>query len=236
MSKHLEQKLEDYYTQTADWYDAAQIHSDDEHGYALMILRGILAGKGYRSLLDVGCGTGRAMGYLQQTELELEMVGIEPVEALRQMAIAKGIRPEQLLAGNGYDLPFADDSVDCVTAFGVLHHVKEPDRVIAEMLRVAKKAVFISDHNIYGWGNSPARLGKQLLRSLLGFQSLKWVMTRGRGYHDTVYDGVFYPFSVFDHLPQIKHHARQVSLISTKDSPVSLYSQASHLAVLALLP
>jgi ubiquinone/menaquinone biosynthesis C-methylase UbiE len=234
MPKPSEQKLEDYYTQTANGYDAAQIHTDDEHSYALMILRGILAEKGYRSLLDVGCGTGRAIDYLRRTELRLDLLGIEPVAALRQMAIAKGIRPEQLLIGNGYELPFADHSIDCVTAFGVLHHVEEPDRVIAEMLRVAKKAVFISDHNIYGWGNSPARLGKQLLRRL-GFQTLKWVMTRGRGYHDTDYDGVFYPFSVFDHLPQIRHHACQVSLISTKNSPVSLYSQASHLAVLALL-
>jgi SAM-dependent methyltransferase len=235
MSESLEQRLHEYYTQTADGYDEAQIHEGDEHSYALMMLRGVLMEKRYQSLLDVGCGTGRTLSALQQSSLPMQLWGIEPVEALRRIAITKGLDSKLILEGSGYALPFADRSIDCVTAFGVLHHVEEPQRVIAEMLRVAKKAIFVSDHNIYGMGSLPTRFGKQMLRSLLGFRSLRFVMTKGRGYHDTNYDGIFYPFSVFEHLEQIKNQTRQMSLISTKGSPVRLYSQASHVAVMAFL-
>jgi hypothetical protein len=51
---------------------------------------------------------------------------------------------------------YADGAFDVVTAFAVLHHVRRHGRVISEMLRVARRAIFISDTNNYGRG--PHRL------------------------------------------------------------------------------
>lgn len=235
MFQNLSQRQQEYYTKTATSYDHAQIHQDDEHQNALMFLRGAIAEKQYESLLDVGCGTGRALVYLQSACPALRTVGVEPVQALRQVALEKGLAEHQLIAGDGYHLPFDDQSFDCVSAFGVLHHIEQPEQVISEMFRVAKRAVFISDHNIYGWGSFFTRLGKQTIRRVLGLQILKLILTQGKGYHDTTYDGIFYPFSLFDHLPRIQQSARQSFVISTKGSPIDLYSEASHIAVLAKL-
>ena len=33
---------------------------------------------------------------------------------------------------------------------GVLHRVREPDKVVSEMVRLAGRAVFLSEHNIVG--------------------------------------------------------------------------------------
>jgi hypothetical protein len=38
-----------------------------------------------------------------------------------------------------------------------MHHADHPDRVIAEMFRVAWKGVLIRDHNNYAFGGSLAR-------------------------------------------------------------------------------
>jgi len=228
-----EKKLEQYYARTAHSYDDSQFHENDEHFKALMFLRGAIAERNYQSLLDVGCGTGRALSYLKTAYPDLHTVGIEPVEELRQQAFAKGFTATEVISGNGQALPFPDKSFDCVVAFGVLHHVEHPEKIIAEIFRVAKKAVFLSDHNIYGWGSAPTRFSKQTARKLLGFQILKLLMTKGLGYHDTDYDGIYYPFSLFEHLPAIANGSKQMSLIATKGSPIHLYSQASHIAVFA---
>jgi ubiquinone/menaquinone biosynthesis C-methylase UbiE len=235
MTKNLPQRSQAYYTQTAANYDSYQLHQDDEHYNALMFLRGAIAEKQYKSLLDVGCGTGRALQYLKAACPTLHTIGVEPVEALRQIALEKGIGAHQMVAGDGYHLPFADHSFDCVSAFGVLHHVEHPEQVIAEMCRVASRAVFISDHNSYGWGSVWTRSAKQWMRKCLGFQLSKLILTGGQGYYDTDYDGIFYPFSLFDHLPQLQQCSNQMLIASTKGSPIHLYSEASHLAVLVKL-
>jgi SAM-dependent methyltransferase len=235
MAENLQKKLDNYYAASASNYDAQQFHVDDEHFNALMFLRGIIEDKKYSSILDVGSGTGRALMYLQAANPSLYLRGVEPVAELRQQAIQKGLSTEQIITGSGYNLPFPDRSFDCVTAFAVLHHVEDPERVIREMLRVAKQAIFISDHNIYGWGSPLSCFVKRLLRKTLGFRGLKLLMTRGSGYHDTDYDGIFFPFSIYDHLPLIASSAHQMLTAATKGKPLHLYSQASHVAVFANL-
>ncbi|MGF1495083.1 MAG: class I SAM-dependent methyltransferase [Microcoleaceae cyanobacterium] len=235
MTDKNDQKLRQYYAKTAHSYDASQLHKNDEHFNALMLLRGIIADKSYQSILDVGSGTGRALTYLKASYPNIHLMGIEPVEELRKQALNKGLKSSEIICGDGYNLPLKDKSFDCVVAFGILHHVEHPNQIISEMFRVASKAVFISDHNIYGWGNKYSRLSKQIIRKFFGFKLLKFFMTKGVGYHDTDYDGIFYPFSLFEHLPIIASHSKQMYLVSTKGIPIHLYSQASHLAVASLL-
>jgi SAM-dependent methyltransferase len=220
------------YAEIAQQYDA--IHGDVEHLVALSALRGMLEYVGVSSVLDVGAGTGRAMRFLQQHRADLRVIGVEPVAELRKVGHEKGIAEANLVEGNGYELQFADESFDLVCEFGMLHHVREPERVIAEMLRVARKAIFLSDSNNFGGGSLPARWVKQTLNALGMWRLTQWVVTGGKGYAITEGDGLFYSYSVFNNLPQIRERCRVVHMMNTLPSGPNLYRSAPHIALLAL--
>jgi ubiquinone/menaquinone biosynthesis C-methylase UbiE len=225
-----------YYAQIAASYDSAfAFDPEDEHFIACSLLTGLASHYQFRTLLDVGCGTGRAIGYLSRSSPMLEILGVEPVKEMRDAAVAAGIPAAQILPGDATALPFPDSHFDCCTAFGVLHHVSNPQRAIREMFRVAGKAVFISDHNIYGMGSPVTRGLKQLFRDLQARWLLRLLLTGGKGYHDTDWDGVFYPFSLVDHLDLIRSLARKTYIFPTRNAGLNIYRQTSHLAVLALI-
>ena len=100
-----ERQQRDYYARTAATYDSE--HGDEpEHALALEWLAGLIRYHGIRSVLDVGSGTGRALLFLKRLP-ELRLQGIEPVEALREAAYAKGVPREELTAG-GYTYRIKD--------------------------------------------------------------------------------------------------------------------------------
>ena len=41
-------------------------------------------------------------------------------------------------------IPLKNNSFDAVCEFAMLHHVPDPDKVVSEMIRVAKNAIFQS--------------------------------------------------------------------------------------------
>ena len=153
-----------YYERTAGEYDALHADTAGEHEVALRYVSNILGLLNAQSVLDVGSGTGRALAYLRDHHPTTELHGIEPVSALIEQAVSRRGLPAGLIRpGSGDALPFADASVDVVCCFGVLHHVRNPSKVIAKMTRVARKAVFISDSNRFGQGSLPGRLVKAAL-------------------------------------------------------------------------
>jgi ubiquinone/menaquinone biosynthesis C-methylase UbiE len=220
------------YTQVAA--DFESLHADIEHIVALSFLTGMLDFAKVKSVLDVGAGTGRAMHFLQHHRPELRIVGVEPVEALRRVAYEKGIPPGSLIEGNGYELPFRDGEFDLVCEVGVLHHVRHPSRVLAEMLRVGAKGIFLSDSNNFGGGSGPGRLLKQSLRALRLWPLVQFVTTRGKGYHITAGDGLHYSYSVFNNLEQIRRVCPRLYMLNTSPAGPNLYRSATHIALLAL--
>jgi hypothetical protein len=116
----------------------------------------------------------------------------------------------------------------------VLHHVPDPRPVVAEMLRVARRAVFIADSNNFGQGPRPARLAKQLLHACGLWPLANLVKTRGRGYIVTEGDGVSYSYSVFSSLPQIRAACDEVHFLNLSNSSPNLYRDAESVALLAL--
>jgi ubiquinone/menaquinone biosynthesis C-methylase UbiE len=94
------------------------------------------------TILDVGCGTG-------QDTLELaravgsrgRVIGIDLSETMLQEARARAaneqLRVEYVLA-DATQLPFADESFDGCQASRILGHLREPERALAEMARVAR--------------------------------------------------------------------------------------------------
>jgi ubiquinone/menaquinone biosynthesis C-methylase UbiE len=203
-----------YYRETAFDYDG--MHGFSEHyvglGHATAYIRALNGS----SVLDTGCGTGLAMRFIQQELPELRVHGNDPSEDLLEVAIqAHGIRAEQLDCVSSESLPYADDSFDVVFETGMLHHVPAPERVIGEMLRVAKRAVFISEPNYYGMGRVGARLAKVGLSRLGLLQSVNRRRRSGHDWYYTEGDGVAWDYSVFDALALIRSACRQVFVIPT---------------------
>src|SRR5205807_1225287 len=77
-------------------------------------------------------------------------------------------------------LPYPDASFDAVVAIGVMHHVPDPSAVVAELVRVARRAVFISDANIYGAGSPASRIFKLALARTGLLRPLNRVRRGGR--------------------------------------------------------
>ena len=102
---------------------------------------------------------------------------------------------EWLTPGDGYRLPFPDASFDIVTEFGVLHHVKRPEVIVGEMLRVARYGVFVSDTNNLGQGRALGRLVKSLFYWSGLWRLLCFIRTRGRGFMYEPNDGLWYYYS-----------------------------------------
>jgi ubiquinone/menaquinone biosynthesis C-methylase UbiE len=189
----------EYYTKTAAVYDDMHAGEGDAHPEVLNNVCALLQVVEPRTLLDVGCGTGRGIYFLREKFPSLSVFGIEPVSALIEQGVQKSRIPLGIaVRGSGYALPFADSSVDVVCSFAILHHVQKPNDVVCEMLRVARKAVLIVDSNRFGQGRWPVRFAKLALYKLNLWPLVNYVKTGGKGYLITEGDGLAYSYSVYD--------------------------------------
>jgi len=226
----------EYYSDTANSYDNLHLSAtiDTEHDFALSFLSGIIKHLSIESILDVGAGTGRALTYIKMNHPNVKVTGIEPVAQLREIGHKKGIEESELIDGNANFINFQDKEFDLVCEFGVLHHVERPNIVINEMLRVSKKAIFLSDSNNFGKGHVWERFLKQGLRFLGLWKSIIFLRTFGKGYFFSDEDGLFYSYSVFNNYKQIRKSCKSVHILNTKDGEQNLYRTASQIGLLGL--
>jgi len=203
-----------YYGSSASAYDATHIRSGDEHEVALRYMTALMKAHGLRTILDVGTGTGRVIPPLQASGFDV--VGIEPVKALLDKAAEKSLAGTVLVLGRGDNLPFPDQSFDAVCEFGVLHHVERPQDVVAEMLRVARSAIFLSDTNRFGRSSVFSRLSKLLLWKCGLWRAAYRVRKGGKNCDISECDGIAYSYSVYDSFDQIDRWASSVFAIPTK--------------------
>jgi ubiquinone/menaquinone biosynthesis C-methylase UbiE len=153
-----------YYTDTAARYDSMHSHEGAMDASLTKFLHAFLRMLQARSVLDVGAATARGTCDLKRALPHLFVCGVEPVSALVQQAVKDGATSHvSLICATGEALPFSDASFDVVCEFATLHHAANPNAVVKEMLRVARKAVFISDSNRFGQGRWVARLLKLFL-------------------------------------------------------------------------
>lgn len=229
----------EFYSATAEQYDREFVSFEDEHGVALSYISMLVSGRSFRSVLDVGAGTGRGVRHFLSSHGHLEVRGVEPVRAMIEVAERSHGVPAGLIAEAGGDpLPFPDRSFDAAFELGVLHHVADPDAIVREMTRVARHAVFLSDENRFARGGAVAKMAKFGLYRLGLWEWVVRVRTRGRGYHLAPGDGgVAYSYSVYDSLPVLAEWADRIFLIPTVPARAGwghpLFS-ASHVLVCAL--
>ncbi len=100
-------------------------------------------------VLDVACGAAHASEVVAQSVRQV--VGIDLTADLLALGAARlgaaGIDNVLLQEGNAQALPFVADSFDVVFCLNSLHHVGDPARAVAEMVRVCRRdgRVVLSD-------------------------------------------------------------------------------------------
>ena len=104
----------------------------------------LLVGRAGR-VLDIACGSGRAMEILGGLPIELH--GCDISELLIEKAAARGIQPSRLTVCDATRLPYEASEFDYAYSIGSLEHFTEDgiERFLAESRRVCRKASF---HNI----------------------------------------------------------------------------------------
>jgi ubiquinone/menaquinone biosynthesis C-methylase UbiE len=228
----------EYYDATASKYEDLHGGSQDpEHLRALELGWPIIESLAPRTLLDVGCGTGRSLQWVCERSPLVMLVGVDPSRRLLELARAN-VPSAKLTLGDGKRLAFADRAFDVVIASGIMHHVDHPPLVIGEMFRVANKAVLISDHNNFAFGSAIAQRIRMLLHCIGLLKSASFIKQgfKKQGYSDG--DGWWYPYSLLDNFAQISLLSERLHILPTRkpntDFGGNIVFSQSHLAILGI--
>ncbi len=146
------------------------------------------------TVLDIGCGTGLALGRLMKHGLD--GTGIDPSIYMLDIAKRHTGHCANFHHGSAEDLPFEDNSFNHAIFMTSLEFVEDPQRALAEACRVAKDKLFIGTLNRYALKNIYRRIQgvftntiynrakffsiwelKQMIKALLGDVPVKWRTT-----------------------------------------------------------
>src|SRR5688572_10948783 len=103
-------------------------------------IRATLAERPFRSLLDLGTGTGRMLE-LFGADIERGLgidLSLDMLLIARDRLERAGLRHCSVRQGDIYDLPLGDDSFDAVIIHQVLHFLDDGARAVAEAARVLR--------------------------------------------------------------------------------------------------
>lgn len=125
-----------------------------------------------KKVLEVGCGNGYVLSKYAAQGAEVFGVDITDVavELTKQRFAVNGLTGH-FQTGDAENLPFDDDTFDCVCSMGVLHHVPNTERGFDELFRVLKpggRVIVMLYHRHSVWYQCGMRL-----RSLIGGKSMQ---------------------------------------------------------------
>lgn len=99
------------------------------------------------TILDVGCNSGYVHEFVPKS---CEVHGVDLSPALVEKAKTR-YKSAQVAGAN--ELPFPDKSFDVVMLLGVIEYVFDPNQVMKELARVARRVVLIeANHPLGVWG------------------------------------------------------------------------------------
>lgn len=106
-------------------------------------ITGIVSRLNPASILDAGCGEGFVADIFFKAMPAVEITGFDVLEDSVKLAQIRNPRGT-FAVGDIYNIAHPDNSFDVVCCFEVMEHLHQPDRALAEMARVARKAVVLS--------------------------------------------------------------------------------------------
>ena len=125
-------------THAANWDEVRAMHVAEEMVEAAV--REAIGSRPYRSLLDIGTGTGRMLEVLAPAAERA--LGIDQSPQMLGMARARleraGLRQAQLRQGDIYALPVERNAFDLVVLHQVLHYLDDPARALREATRALR--------------------------------------------------------------------------------------------------
>lgn len=132
---HLE-RIRAQFGKQAEVYARMRQTTDEKSLNALVQISS--AGDGSR-VLDVACGPGfLTMAFAARCRQAVGLDATEPFVAMaRAEAEHRGLRNVDFRSGNAEQMPFDAGSFDVVSCRAAFHHFARPERVLAEMIRVA---------------------------------------------------------------------------------------------------
>jgi len=136
--------------------------------YASLIQR--LNDKSFKSLLDIGCGTGRVLSLITD-KFNVKVSGIDLSEGMIEKAKDLLGESADLKVGDSENLLWDDDTFDVITCNASFHHYPNPIAVLKEMKRVLKPdgRVIIADP----WMPNPIKFLINLLLRLINTGDVK---------------------------------------------------------------
>ena len=100
------------------------------------------------SILEVGCGFGRNIKFLLENHDFDNIVGVDFSRSMLARARrVYGISSSRLTCADANNLPFADNSFDCVFTMGLLMHVPTDrvEKALDEIVRTSRKDIIIME-------------------------------------------------------------------------------------------
>ncbi|MEV4629948.1 class I SAM-dependent methyltransferase [Micromonospora sp. NPDC049523] len=161
---------------------------DDLPAYAAAVTEADLLTGGV--VVDIGCGTGRALPALRDAVGPYGIViGLDLTPQMLTAARGHARRAAaELILGDARNLPFADASVDAVFAAGLLTHLPDPEAGLRELARITRPGGRLVLFHPSGRAALAARHGRPLRPDEPLAETPLRRSTAHTGWHLTVYD------------------------------------------------
>ena len=104
---------------------------------------------GGKNHIDIGCGNGAFLAYLQEKAPSLSLSGLDYSEEMVRQS-RKRIPEAMLKEGDAEDMPLPGDGFDSVSCHMSIHHYPHPEKALAEMHRILREGGMVLINDLTG--------------------------------------------------------------------------------------
>ena len=98
------------------------------------LLKSLLSGKNPKRILDIGCGTGETLTFLQKLFPEARLYGIDTSD--KAVAYTKKRGHQHVVNASAESIPEKKETFDVILLLDVLEHIRKDSQVLLEVKRV----------------------------------------------------------------------------------------------------